>query len=225
MAAAAFYDLDGTLVSTMERRPDPEASSPPGLPEKAPSSTPREAACVRLPARASILVRIHYKKTWLDERKEVSDRSALALYDAEPDAAPVKSLVVEAGEGNPALTKDGAYEKPVVERIRADVEVLALLPRVETQLDSFVAEAVLPDGTRRSLIRLRQPDAAWPREFWLEEPLSLPGHAHPAHAHLREGSRARGAPLLSHERGHELKTHLSRIAPSMGAPALRLNSW
>jgi hypothetical protein len=45
---------------------------------------------------------------------------------------------------------------------------------VEAPLHSFFAEAVLPDGARRSLIRLREPDPAWPRAFWLEEPLSFP---------------------------------------------------
>jgi hypothetical protein len=130
---------------------------------------------VRLSARSSLLVRIHYRKTWLDEGKEVSDRSALALFFAGDEAREtIRNVVVETGGVRPRAAKDGGFEKTVSKTIPGKVEILALLPRLEAPLDSFFAEAVLPGGARRSLIRLREPDPAWPREFWLEEPLELP---------------------------------------------------
>lgn len=117
---------------------------------------------VRVPAGSSIVARIHYKKTWLDEGKEIRDRSALGLYFSQGRAKPVESLVVEARGG------EGVYS------LSRDVEVLSFLPKVEAPLDSLLLEAVLPDGTMLPLIRLRGPDPAWPRTYRLEEPLSLP---------------------------------------------------
>jgi hypothetical protein len=121
-----------------------------------------EGRGVRLPAGASLLVRIHYKKTWLDEGKEIRDRSSVGLYFSKGKAKPIDSLIVEAKGG------EGVYP------LSRDVEVLSFLPRVETPLDSLLAEAVLPDGTTLPLIRLRSPDPAWPRTYRLEEPISLP---------------------------------------------------
>jgi hypothetical protein len=130
---------------------------------------------VPLPARSSLLVRIHYKKTWLDEGKEVSDRSAVALFFARGKAVePIRSFAVETSGVGSLAARDGGFEKTVSRTLPGAVEILSLLPRVEAPLHSFFAVAVLPDGARRSLIRLREPDPAWPRAFWLEEPLSLP---------------------------------------------------
>ena len=120
-----------------------------------------EGRGVRLPAGASIYVRIHYKKTWLDEGKEIRDRSGVGLYFAKGKARPIESLVVEAQEG------EGVY------RLTRDVEVFSLFPMVEGPVDSFFAEALRPDGTTLPLIGLRGPDPAWPRTYRLEEPILL----------------------------------------------------
>ncbi len=114
---------------------------------------------LRLPAGASLLVRIHYKKTWLTEGQEIRDRSAVALSFAAEKAEPIESVVVAAG---------GEYP------LSRDAEILSLFPFVAAPVDSLFAEAVLPDGTARPLIRLRNPDPAWPRTYWLGEPMSLP---------------------------------------------------
>jgi hypothetical protein len=117
---------------------------------------------VRLPAGSSISARIHYKKTWLDEGKEIRDRSAVALYLSPGKAKPIESLVVETSGGR------GDY------RLKRDVEVLSLIPKIEAPLQSLLAEAILPDGTMLPLIRLRDPDPAWPRTYRLEKPIALP---------------------------------------------------
>jgi hypothetical protein len=113
---------------------------------------------VRLPAGASIVARIHYEKTWLDEGKEIRDRSSLALYFSKGKAKAVENLVIGAG-ANP---------------LARNVEILSLLPEVEAPVDSLLLEALLPEGTKLPLIRLRAPDPSWPRTYRLEEPLSLP---------------------------------------------------
>ena len=117
---------------------------------------------VRLPAGASLQVRIHYKKTWLDEGREIRDRSSVALYFSKGKTKSIESLVVEARDG------EGVYP------LSRDVEMLSLLPRVEAPLDTLLAEAILPDGTTRPLIRLRGPVPEWPRTYRLEEPIRLP---------------------------------------------------
>ncbi len=116
---------------------------------------------VKLPAGGSLHVRIHYKKTWLDEGKEIRDRSSVGLYFAKGKAKEIESLVVEARGGESV-------------RLSRDLEVLSLLPKAEVPLDSLLAEAVLPGGARRPLIRLRGTDPGWPRTYRLEEPIRLP---------------------------------------------------
>jgi hypothetical protein len=91
-----------------------------------------EGRGVRLPAGASLLVRIHYKKTWLDEGKEIRDRSSIGLYFSKGKAKPIESLVVEARGG------EGVYPLP------RDVEVISFIPKVEASLDSLLAEASSP---------------------------------------------------------------------------------
>ncbi len=114
---------------------------------------------VRLPAGASLLVRIHYKKTWLTEGKEIRDRSALALSFAAKKVEPLESVVVAASE---------------IHSLSRDVEVVSMLPSIEAPVESLLAEAVLPDGTTRPLLRLLSPGPAWPRTYRFEEPVPLP---------------------------------------------------
>ncbi len=114
----------------------------------------------RVPAGAEIRLRLHYKKTWLDEGSAVFDQSTLALYFHEGDAAKlVETVAVNAGSpltmGRPG-------------------ELIALVPTLEKDIDAFSAELVLPDGSREALIRLYQPRSDWPRKYWLAEPVPLP---------------------------------------------------
>jgi hypothetical protein len=103
---------------------------------------------VRLPVGASLLVRIHYKKT--------------GLYFSKGNAKPIETLVVEAKGG------EGAYP------LSRNVEVISLLPTIDGLLDSLLAEAVLPDGRTLPLIRLRGSDPAWPRTYRFDAPIRLP---------------------------------------------------
>jgi hypothetical protein len=130
---------------------------------------------------ASIGLRIHYKKTWLDEGSEVTDRSVLALYFAGRgdggDQGDLRTVRIDAGGGARAREDGRGFTKSVVETIEGPVEVLSLLARVEAHLDSLVAAAILPDGTEKALIRLDRPDPDWPRTYTLREPLALPEHS------------------------------------------------
>ncbi len=134
----------------------PVASWIPGqLPEEFPAGRGHTLA-----AGADITLRVHYKKTWLTEGTVVEDRSVLAIYLQEGDAA--KSVdTVAVTPGSPHV-------------VEAASELVALLPRIDTEVESVVAELVLPDGSREPILRLYQPDPDWPRKYWLEEPMALP---------------------------------------------------
>jgi hypothetical protein len=156
------------------KHPDPEHVVASWIAGETGTVFPRKSG-VLLPAGASIGLRLHYKKTWLDDGREVSDRSQLALYFRKTPPSETLSSLVVAVEGNEPIRADGPdFETSRVFNVPEGVEVLALLPQVERNLSSFLAEAILPDGSSRTLIRLREPRPDWPRTFWLDEAVSLP---------------------------------------------------
>ena len=145
-----------SAIILVDREELPVATWIPGqLPEALPAGRGHA-----LPAGADIKLRVHYKKTWLSEGTAVEDRSVVAIYLQESDTAkPVDTVAVTAGS---------AY------RVERDAELVALLPRVDTAVESVVAELVRPDGSRERILRLYQPDPDWPRKYWLEQPIALP---------------------------------------------------
>ncbi len=127
-----------------------------------------------LPAGSELVLRLHYKKTWLDEGSTVEDQSILALYFYEGDAPQVVRTVVVGGDSVVPIVKGRLFEAKASQTIDRDMELLALLPKVEAEVMSLAAEAVFPGGSREPLIRLHEPSPDWPRKFWLKEPLLLP---------------------------------------------------
>ena len=109
-----------------------------------------------LPAGATLAVDVHYRKTWRDDGKAMTDKSRLGLY-FEPDAATVSSLRMD-GED---------YELPT------DFMVLAVYPS-PTANGPFELEARYPDGHRAPLIRIRDFDRAWKAKYVFVRPLRLP---------------------------------------------------
>lgn len=109
-----------------------------------------------LPAGATLAVDIHYRKTWRDDGKAMTDKSRLGLY-FEPNAATVSSLRMD-GED---------YELPT------DFMILAVYPS-PTADGPFELEARYPDGHRAPLIRIREFDPAWKAKYVFVRPLRLP---------------------------------------------------
>jgi len=145
-----------SAIVTVRGDPQPLATWIPGqYPEVMPEGGGR-----RLPAGAELVLRIHYKKTWLDDGTAVTDRSTLGLYfhDRTPSEI-VETVAVDAGSSLNVTT---------------DAELVALFPRVEEGVESLTAELVLPDGSREPLIRVIRPDPEWPRKYWLQAPRVLP---------------------------------------------------
>ena len=126
-------------------------------------------AAFEVPANAELLVRVRYKKTWQYERKELRDRSALALYFATDASEPVRAIALM-HEG-PALEANGA-RRQISEPIPDDVRVLALYPANAATNARVVVAALAPDGTRRELIAFH-PQREWARRYWFKDPITL----------------------------------------------------
>ena len=122
----------------------------------------------KLAEGADLVIRVHYKKTWLTAGQEFSDRSTVALYLEDSTSRQIESLVV----ASPAMP--AGSELTFQHRLPDDLDMLALLPEVQIQTAHLQIEAELPDGSRQPMLLLRRPDPNWPTRFWFDEPMSLP---------------------------------------------------
>ena len=144
-----------------------------------------------LPAGADLVVRILYKKTWITEGQEFSDRTRLGLHLADGAVGAVEQTVVD-----PAVEPAGR-EMAFRHAFDGGVTLLALLPEVAVDSEELKVEGVLPDGSTRPLLLIREPDPAWPTRYWLEEPLDLPaGSALQVTAKLKPGAGVAAVPSL-----------------------------
>jgi hypothetical protein len=129
-------------------------------------------AAFRLPAGATIVARIHYKKTWQFEGKPLSDRSTVGVYFAKNgDARELLRVPIT----SPALPGADAQNRTVTfsQTIDEDLQALALSPDQVPPNITLRVEAVRPDGTRTPMIRLNtRPD--WDRRYWFAHPVALP---------------------------------------------------
>ncbi len=129
------------------------------IPGQTPEALP-EGRGRLIPVEAEVGLELHYKKTWLDEGSSVEDRSAVAIYLHDEDPGQLVETV--------EVTSTSAHT------LEADAELVALLPRVDGDIEAVVAEVVRPDGSRERLLRLYHPNSEWPRKYWLVKPIALP---------------------------------------------------
>lgn len=120
-----------------------------------------------LPAGGELSVTIHYRKTWLDERKELSDRSAVGLYFTDPPAEELRALVLSA---TPEAASERWRAVEVIDEAQDAVAVYpdASLPEVHVRL-----AAVHPGGGRDELISFRH-RPGWQRRYWFARPIRMP---------------------------------------------------
>ena len=125
-------------------------------------------AAFRLPAGAELSVRVHYKKTFGYEGKEMTDRSAVGLYFSADPSIEIRRLVVASA---PVSTTSApvSFSRTVDE----DLRVLAFRPDASLSNAKLRVDAVGPTGVRTPVIRLAvRPD--WTRRYWFEEALTWP---------------------------------------------------
>ena len=176
--AAIFVDTTGAARSLADADEAPGFSEPPdqSFPLTPPVAvwTPgqpsviNEAAGYHLPERADLVVRIHYKKTWITEGMDFSDQSQIGLYLSESTTQPIKSLLV----ASPSSLS--GRKASFTHHILDDITVLALLPEVDIESSELQVEAVTPTGDRVPMLWLREPDEGWPTRFWFNSPVILP---------------------------------------------------
>jgi len=126
-------------------------------------------AAFRLPAGAQIGVRVHYKKTWQFDGKQMSDHSTVGLYFADQQSGR-ELLAVPIAAPADATPKDQTIA--FSQAIAQDVDALAIVPEQVPPNIVLSADAVLTNGTRMPLIRLNT-RADWVRRYWFEKPIAL----------------------------------------------------
>ena len=175
---AIYVDSSGAARTLDEADAEPGFGEPDGadFPTTGPvalwspgrASVVLEGTAHPMPTGADVVVRIHYKKTWITEGQEFTDRSRVGLYFAEGDAAAIESMLI----ASPA--DDTGQTISFSQAIDGDVQVLAMLPEIEIAAKDVQIVAVTPDGSRVPMLFLREPDTAWPTRYWFDSPLSLP---------------------------------------------------
>jgi len=118
---------------------------------------PPDGARFRLPAHAQVTLRIHYRKTWRDERKPKSDNSRVGLYLEPVSAAPKEIRTLSADD-----TLAGA------------ATVLAVRQSLDKPYALVEVRATPSSGAGIVLLRLHNARPGWSRRYWLDKPLDLP---------------------------------------------------
>ena len=127
------------------------------------------SAAFDVPAGSELVVRVRYKKTWQNERKEMRDRSVIGLYFAKGVSQPVRSLALT--HDGPALQANGS-RRQYSEALDDNVRAIAIYPSNQPANVGIVVTAVSPTGSRRELIAFH-PQRDWARRYWFQEPIAL----------------------------------------------------
>ncbi len=176
--AAIFVDASGTArrLDIADPRPGFSPVEGNGFPAHPPIGvwTPGQPSVLNngigytLPGSADIVVRVHYRKTWITEGTEFEDRSRVGLYLADGDAAGLESMLVS------SPVEVSGREVTFTHLIEEDLTIVALFPEVDIESSDLQIEAVRPDGKRVPMLWLREPDSGWPTRFWFNDPIMLP---------------------------------------------------
>jgi hypothetical protein len=127
-----------------------------------------DGAAFRLPAGAELIVRMHFKRTYSYEGREMSDRSAVGLYFAQGPSTEIQHFALASAPVT--STRDPLSFSRTVDE---DLQALAFssdpsLSNVRLQVDAVTAA-----GVRTPVIQVAvRPD--WTRRYWFERRLALP---------------------------------------------------
>jgi len=122
---------------------------------------------------SEIHLRIHYKKHFDQEQESLSDKSTVGLYFTQPTFS---GRSIESASIAPAESKNdpaGAINFSGV--LPKTAQIVALRPLLDRAYAHLDVDAVAPSGQKTSLLCLLGPRPQWPRRYWLEKPVELPG--------------------------------------------------
>ncbi|MBI4551416.1 MAG: hypothetical protein HY710_04060 [Candidatus Latescibacteria bacterium] len=138
------------------------------FPDQPPPSVPEDAA-YRLPAGSPIILRIHYRKTWRYEGREMKDRSAVGLYFAKrPVEKRIRTAVIRQATTAPSDTLTAVHV------LESDAHLTSILPQISVPGAIIQATVVRPDGTTVWLVKVKSADPAWPIRYDVTESVPLP---------------------------------------------------
>ena len=138
----------------------------PGMP---PITLPADAA-IPLPKSADLVLQLHLPVIG----REGAEQSSVALYftDTPPTRrlldVPLGSNAIDIPAGERAHKVRDGFTVPI------DVDVLGVIPHAHYLCRDMKGAAVLPDGTRRSLLWIPDWDFNWQDQYRYEAPIRLP---------------------------------------------------
>ena len=124
----------------------------------------------RLAPASDAVFQMHMRPSGKPE--QVTARAAFYFTEQPPSRVPFRLLLrstaidIPPGEANYAI--ESAYKLPV------DIEVLAVLPHAHYLGQDLQGWAELPDGSKETIIRIRNWDFNWQDHYRFKKPLSLP---------------------------------------------------
>lgn len=176
--AMVYFDAEGTARQLDEADDGPGFATPdasvfpvgPPVAVWSPGQQPivQEGVARTLPAGADVVLRVHYRKTWITEGQEFHDRTAVGLYAADGDVAGIESLVAT----SPAALE--GQEVSFTHTLDEDARLLALFPEIDVEATDVRVIATTPDGTEIPMLFLREPNAAWPTRYWFDTAIDVP---------------------------------------------------
>ena len=176
--AMVYFDADGAARRLDDADEGPGFAAPdvavfPSAPPVAvwsPGQQPvlHEDGARTLPAGADVVLRVHYKKTWITEGQGFSDRTAVGLYAAGDGVADIESLLATSPP-----TLDG-QEVSFSLTLNEDARLLALFPEIDVEATDVRVFATTPDGTEIPMLFLREPSASWPTRYWFDTAVDVP---------------------------------------------------
>ncbi len=126
-----------------------------------------DGGAFRLPAKAELTVRVHYRKTFGYVGREMKDQSTVGLYFAPGPMSEIKSLTVGSG---PVKTAQGPVSFSAA--VDQDLQALAFRPDPSLSNVDLQVDTVTPGGVRTPLVRLAvRPN--WSRRYWFDQPVTL----------------------------------------------------
>jgi len=177
----SFVDRSGKARELDAKEPGPGYASGPGgikVPALiqgvwAPGNLPRflpPGVGRPLPKGADIVIQVHYHKTGKAEK----DRTRVALYFAkEPVKQEAWTNIV--GPFNIDIPPDAArHEQRATLTMPIGVRVLNIMPHMHLLGKEMKVTAILPDGTRRDMVWIKDWDYRWQDSYRYKEPLTLP---------------------------------------------------
>jgi hypothetical protein len=118
-----------------------------------------------LPAGASLVVAVHYRKSWKQEREAMTDAPSIGLYFADGADRTISAVPLRA----PAHAAGAVTFSHTLDR---DLAIVAVYPDPAMQGMVATVRVTRPDSPPELLVAVR-PRHGWARRYWLREPMRL----------------------------------------------------